>query len=227
MRSGGLTHSDMTFEVLSVRRDGAVASVVAHGTNHGEWNGQPFSAEEWVTEVFIHWDGRWRCALSALTPNLTQQRANPSPDPRDSVGERTRPADPARLSHNPDDPTSHAERAQPTRRGLRTFTGMALVLTRRGWRAAGAGERKQPDDFLLDQALCLTLVTNAVVLWPTIYVGDALDALRAEGYPVAHDDVAHLTPAQHDHINFYGTYSFDLETELRREGRRPLRSPAA
>ena len=32
---------------------------------------------------------------------------------------------------------------------------------------------------------------------------------------------------QHDHINFYGTYSFDVETELHREGRRPLRSPAA
>ena len=52
-----------------------------------------------------------------------------------------------------------------------------------------------------------------------------LDALRAEGYPVI--DEAHLTPAQHDHINFYGTYSFDVETELRREGHRPLRSPAA
>jgi hypothetical protein len=35
-------------------------------------------------------------------------------------------------------------------------------------------------------------------------------------------DEAHLTPAQHDHINFYGTYSFDVETELRREGHRPL-----
>ncbi len=47
------------------------------------------------------------------------------------------------------------------------------------------------------------------------------------GYPITNEDAAHLTPAQHDHINFYGTYSFDLETELRREGRRPLRSPAA
>ncbi|MGO9157010.1 hypothetical protein [Mycobacterium sp.] len=27
--------------------------------------------------------------------------------------------------------------------------------------------------------------------------------------------------------NFYDTYSFDVETELRREGHRPLRSPAA
>jgi hypothetical protein len=27
--------------------------------------------------------------------------------------------------------------------------------------------------------------------------------------------------------NFYGTYSFDVETELQRKGHRPLRSPAA
>lgn len=37
---------------------------------------------------------------------------------------------------------------------------------------------------------------------------------------------ANLTPAQHDHINFYGTYSFDIDAELRREGHRPLRVPA-
>lgn len=42
-------------------------------------------------------------------------------------------------------------------------------------------------------------------LWTTTYLGDALDALRAEGYPVIDEEAAHLTPAQHDHINFYGT----------------------
>jgi hypothetical protein len=43
----------------------------------------------------------------------------------------------------------------------------------------------------------------------------------------ATDEIAaHLTPAQHDHINFYGTYSFDIDTELRRDGHRPLRIPA-
>ncbi len=73
----------------------------------------------------------------------------------------------------------------------------------------------------------MTLVTSAAVAWTTTYLEDALDALRADGYPVADEDAAHLTPAQQDHINFYGTYSFDLETELRREGHRPLRSPAA
>jgi hypothetical protein len=63
--------------------------------------------------------------------------------------------------------------------------------------------------------------------WTTTYFGDALDALRADGYNVPDEVAAHLTPAQHDHINFYGTYSFDVETELQRKGHRPLRSPAA
>jgi len=71
--------------------------------------------------------------------------------------------------------------------------------------------------------MCLTLVTNAAVLWTTTYLGYALDALRSDGYPVTDEAAAHLTPAQHDHINFYGTYSFDVETELRRQGHRPLR----
>ena len=66
-----------------------------------------------------------------------------------------------------------------------------------------------------------SLVTNATVLWTTTYLGDALDALRADGYHVTDEAAAHLTPARHDHINFYGTYSFDVETELHREGRRP------
>ena len=32
---------------------------------------------------------------------------------------------------------------------------------------------------------------------------------------VTDEAAAHLTPAQHDHINFYGTYSFDIDAELR------------
>ena len=48
------------------------------------------------------------------------------------------------------------------------------------------------------------------------YLADVLDTLRAEGLDVGDEMTAHLTPAQHDHINFYGTYSFDLDTELSR-----------
>jgi hypothetical protein len=47
-----------------------------------------------------------------------------------------------------------------------------------------------------------------------------------EGFPVTDEATAHLTPAQHDHINFYGTYDFDIDAELRREGQGPLRVAA-
>jgi ketosteroid isomerase-like protein len=77
VRSGSLRHSEMTFEVLSVRRHGELAVVVAHGTNRGEWNGDPFSADEWVTEYFIQRDGHWRCALSSLTPTDANPVAAP------------------------------------------------------------------------------------------------------------------------------------------------------
>jgi len=82
-------------------------------------------------------------------------------------------------------------------------------------------------DDQIDQALCLTLITNAVVLWTTTYLGDALDALRADGFPITGETPSHLSPAQHDHINFYGTYAFDIDAERRRQGRRPLRPPPA
>ncbi|MGO9155440.1 Tn3 family transposase [Mycobacterium sp.] len=62
--------------------------------------------------------------------------------------------------------------------------------------------------------------------WTTTYLADTIGALRADGIEVTEETAAHLTPAQHDHINFYGTCSFDIDAELRRNGHRPLRIPA-
>ena len=69
VESGDLTHSDMAFEVLGLRVYGDVAVVLAKGTNHGEWRGEPFSADEWTTDVFVRRPQGWRCAFTALTPN--------------------------------------------------------------------------------------------------------------------------------------------------------------
>jgi hypothetical protein len=69
--SGELTHSRMSFEVVEVRLLGDVAVVVGRGTNGGSWQGEPFEADEWVTEVFVRRNGTWRCSVSALTPNLS------------------------------------------------------------------------------------------------------------------------------------------------------------
>ncbi|MFI7636019.1 Tn3 family transposase [Nonomuraea sp. NPDC049400] len=47
--------------------------------------------------------------------------------------------------------------------------------------------------------------------------GRALDQLQAEGYPLAEEDVARLSPFVRQHINVIGTYSFA----------RPVLGPAA
>jgi len=76
VESGDLTHSEMTFEILEARVYGDVAVVLAHGTNKGTWQGTPFAADEWVTEIFIRRATGWRCAFSALTPNYAATKSN-------------------------------------------------------------------------------------------------------------------------------------------------------
>ncbi|NKG20763.1 nuclear transport factor 2 family protein [Paeniglutamicibacter terrestris] len=75
VESGQLSHSEMAFEVLEARVYGDVAVVLAHGTNRGSWRGVPFTADEWVTETFIHRSAGWLCAFSALTPNYAAASA--------------------------------------------------------------------------------------------------------------------------------------------------------
>lgn len=67
--SGDLTHDMMRFDVLRVARLGdTVALVTSRGVNSGAFRGEPFSADEWTTDVFVRDDDRWRCALTQLTP---------------------------------------------------------------------------------------------------------------------------------------------------------------
>ncbi len=104
--------------------------------------------------------------------------------------------------------------------------GESLNALRRHLFYANAGHvRRRHHDDQTEQALCLTVATNAVVLFNTMYLHDALDALRAEGQTVDEEATAHLSPALIDHIGVYGSYTFDVERELNRSGHRPLRSP--
>jgi ketosteroid isomerase-like protein len=65
--SGDLTHEMMEGEVKRVRTYGNVAIVNARGRNNGHYKGQAFTADEWITDVFIKRDGRWQCVLTHLT----------------------------------------------------------------------------------------------------------------------------------------------------------------
>jgi TnpA family transposase len=76
-----------------------------------------------------------------------------------------------------------------------------------------------------DQLGALGLVLNAVILWNTTYTQDALDTLRAAGKEVLAPDVARLSPLLSQHINFSGTYHFNLPESLSAGQHRPLRTP--
>ena len=73
-----------------------------------------------------------------------------------------------------------------------------------------------------DQLSALGLVTNAVVLWNTMYIQKALDKLKQDGLVINEEDVARLSPLQYKHINVLGHYSFNLSEEVVRGELRKL-----
>jgi TnpA family transposase len=79
------------------------------------------------------------------------------------------------------------------------------------------------EDGQANQAGCLNLLTNAVVVWNTVYMQAALEAMQQEGYPVQEEDLAHLWPSRFAHIHRYGKYAFDVEAARTRVGLRPLK----
>jgi TnpA family transposase len=50
--------------------------------------------------------------------------------------------------------------------------------------------RRKQEEALTNQAGCLNLVTNAVILWNTVYMTAAIEQLKKEGYPVQDSDLA-------------------------------------
>ena len=67
--SGRLAHHSLTVVgVERVVRAGEAVLVTARKESSGTWEGVPYTADEWISEVFVQADGRWRCALSQKTP---------------------------------------------------------------------------------------------------------------------------------------------------------------
>lgn len=71
--SGDLTHEMMDGDVKRAKVYGNVAIVIARGINNGHYKGQPFSSDEWITDVFEKRDGRWQCLLTHLTPAVDRE----------------------------------------------------------------------------------------------------------------------------------------------------------
>jgi TnpA family transposase len=100
--------------------------------------------------------------------------------------------------------------------------GEALHMLREFLFFANMGTIRRKQEEQTNQAGCLNLLTNVVVAWNTVYLAAAIEQLRAEGYLIRDEDIAHLSPARHEHINPYGKYRFDIDLHLHQL--RPLRS---
>jgi TnpA family transposase len=70
----------------------------------------------------------------------------------------------------------------------------------------------------------LTLVTAAIALWNTVYLGRALDDLRCGGEIIPDALLGHLAPVGWQHINLTGDYLWDADGSLGPDGFRRLRS---
>jgi TnpA family transposase len=88
------------------------------------------------------------------------------------------------------------------RRFLRQLNkGEALHDLRAFLMVANKGQLHQSrGEALTHQALCLNLVTNAVIVWHTVYMAAVVEQLKQEGYPVQESDLAHVWPTRYAHM---------------------------
>ncbi|HEY6270768.1 MAG TPA: Tn3 family transposase, partial [Terriglobales bacterium] len=71
----------------------------------------------------------------------------------------------------------------------------------------------------------LNLVVAAIVLWNTVYLEQAVAAIRQSGQAVSNETLAHLSPLKWEHINLTGDYHWRKDAGLQDGKLRPLRAP--
>lgn len=84
--------------------------------------------------------------------------------------------------------------------------------------------RRKTDEKLQHQIGCMNLISNAIILWNSVYIWEAVKQLKKEGLNVDANDLRHIWPTRFEHINIFGKYEFDIETNQQRKGLRSLRS---
>lgn len=68
IRDGRLAHHSMELVGEAIaRRVGDTVLVTGRKRSTGTWDGVPYAADEWITEVYVYTEGSWRCAFSQKT----------------------------------------------------------------------------------------------------------------------------------------------------------------
>lgn len=80
---------------------------------------------------------------------------------------------------------------------------------------ANRGEFRSGDlDEIMNKATCLSLLSNAVLVWNTVHMAKIVAKLRQNGHNIEDKDLARVSPLMHKHIFVNGTYDFSRRPPL-------------
>lgn len=77
-------------------------------------------------------------------------------------------------------------------------------------------------DGMEEQLNTLSLVTNAIIYWNTVYLEKIVTQMQSEGFDCSDDMIGKLSPLMFEHINFVGKYTFQYNEALENGHLRPL-----
>ena len=76
---------------------------------------------------------------------------------------------------------------------------------------ANQGEFREGDyEEIMNKASCLSLISNAVLVWNTIQIQKIVEGLRASGHPVKDEDLARVSPLLRAHVIPNGSYDLSI-----------------
>jgi hypothetical protein len=62
----------------------------------------------------------------------------------------------------------------------------------------------------MNKASCLSLISNAVLVWNTLQIQKIVEELRAGGQPVKDEDLARVSPLLRAHVIPNGSYDLSI-----------------
>ena len=74
---------------------------------------------------------------------------------------------------------------------------------------ANQGRFRSGDYFeMMNKASCLSLLSNAVLVWNTLHMGKILEQTERDEHAFLPDELAHVHPLMFRHLTVNGTYDF-------------------
>ena len=79
---------------------------------------------------------------------------------------------------------------------------LAKSLFFANWGSFRSGDYEE----VMNKASCLSLLSNAVLVWNTVHIARVVDQLHAAGHEVKDEDLARVSPLAHAHVIPNGSY---------------------